>query len=297
MTAAAEEAQDDPRTVVVIGAGTMGAGIAQACAAAGHRVHLRDAAAGVAEAALARIEESLRRLAAKDRLGNAEVADILARIDAAPGEPGEVVADADVVLEAVSEDPQVKSSVWADVGASASEGALLCSNTSSLSITALGTASGRPGDLCGLHFFNPVAVLPLVEVVRGEATREDAIESAVRFAEGLGKTPVRCEDRPGFLVNRLLIPYVNEAASLLSEGTADADAIDTAMKLGAQMPMGPLALADLIGLDVVLAVMENLHDEFGDPRYRPAPILRRLVRAGRLGRKTGRGFHLHGGAE
>jgi len=181
------------------------------------------------------------------------------------------------------------------VGGAAPATALLCTNTSSLSVTALASASGRPDRFCGLHFFNPVTALPLVEVVRGETTPDATVREAERFAEGLGKTPVRCEDRPGFLVNRLLIPYLNEAAQLADEGAADAASIDTALRLGASMPMGPLALADLIGLDVVLAVMESLHDEFGDPRYRPAPMLRRMVRAGRLGRKSGRGFHDYGG--
>lgn len=294
MTASAGGAGEALR-VVVVGAGTMGGGIAQACAQAGHRVRLFDAAPAAARSALERIEASLSRLAAKDRLDTRAVPEVLARIEAGEEHADEAVGDAQVVIEAITEDPDVKSSVWSRLGAAAADDALLASNTSSLSITALGAASGRPGDLCGLHFFNPVAVLPLVEVVRGEGTRSDTVERAASFAEGLGKTPVRCADRPGFLVNRLLIPYLNEAATLLDEGAADADAIDTAMRLGTGVPMGPLALADLIGLDVVLAVMESLHDEFGDPRYRPAPVLRRLVRAGRLGRKSGHGFRLHEG--
>lgn len=297
MSGAAADAPPTTGAVLVVGAGTMGGGIAQLCAAAGLRVRLRDAASGAAGAAIDRIEESLGRLAAKDRLEGQEPSEVLERIDARDGDPREAASDADVVLEAVTEDPEVKSALWAGLGEAARTGALLGSNTSSLSITALGTASGRPGDLCGLHFFNPVAVLPLVEVVRGEATRNETITAAMGFARALGKTPVRCEDRPGFLVNRLLIPYLNEAAELLDEGSTDAGAIDTAMTLGAQMPMGPLALADLVGLDVVLAVMESLHREFGDPRYRPSPLLRRLVRAGRLGRKSGRGFHTYGGTE
>lgn len=281
--------------VLVVGAGTMGTGIAQACAVAGHRTTLCDVAPGAAEASLARIEESLGRLAAKDRLGGTPPGDVLRRIDAVTGEPAWRAPDADVVIEAVSEDPRMKERVWTSIGAAVGDRALLATNTSSLSVTALADASGRPGAFCGLHFFNPVPVMKLVEVVKGETTHPETVARAARFAAGLGKTPVHCEDRPGFLVNRLLIPYLNEAATLLDEGTADADAIDTAMRLGASMPMGPLALADLIGLDVVLAVMESLHEELDDPRYRPAPLLRRLVRDGRLGRKSGRGFHDHGG--
>ena len=281
--------------VLVVGAGTMGAGIAQVAAQAGHRTFLCDTAPGAAEAALARIENSLTRLAAKDRLGGQDPHEVLARIDAVGGDPASHAADADVIVEAITENPDVKTRVWTSLGAAANEGALLATNTSSLSITALAAASGRPGAFCGLHFFNPVPMLALVEVVQGETTDDATVRRAAAFAEGLGKTPVHCQDRPGFLVNRLLIPYLNEAATLLDEGSADATAIDTAMTLGAQVPMGPLALADLIGLDVVLAVMESLHDELGDPRYRPSPLLRRLVRAGRLGRKTGHGFHLHGG--
>jgi len=281
--------------VAVVGAGTMGAGIAQACLAAGHRVTLHDARDEAVVAARAALERGLARAAEKDRLEGRDPEALLGQLTVRSGPADAAVSDADVVIEAVVEDPDLKARLWSDLAATAPATALLCTNTSSLSVTALATASGRPERFCGLHFFNPVAALPLVEVVRGEATPEATVREAERFAEGLGKTPVRCEDRPGFLVNRLLIPYLNEAAQLADEGVADAASIDTALRLGASMPMGPLALADLIGLDVVLAVMENLHAELGEPRYRPAPILRRMVRAGRLGRKSGRGFHDYGG--
>jgi 3-hydroxybutyryl-CoA dehydrogenase len=273
----------------------MGAGIAQACLAAGHEVSLHDAREEAVTSARAVIGEGLARAAAKDRLAGRDPDELLGALRLEGGTAGSAAAEADVVIEAVAEDAGVKARVWSEIGAAAPEGALLTSNTSSLSITALAAASARPERFCGLHFFNPVAVLPLVEVVRGEATPRGVLEEAEAFARGLGKTPIRCLDRPGFLVNRLLIPYLNEAANLAEEGVAEPEAIDQAMQLGANMPIGPLALADLVGLDVVLAVMESLHEEFGDPRYRPAPALRRRVRAGRLGRKTGRGFHEYGG--
>ena len=281
--------------ILVVGAGTMGAGIAQACLAAGHEVSLHDAHEEAVTAARAVIADGLGRAAAKDRLDGRDPDDLLGALRLEGGAAASAAADADVVIEAVAEDAGVKARVWSELGAAAPAGALLSSNTSSLSITGLAAASGRPERFCGLHFFNPVAVLPLVEVVRGEETPEGVMEEAEGFACGLGKTPIRCLDRPGFLVNRLLIPYLNEAANLADEAVAEPAAIDQAMRLGANMPIGPLALADLVGLDVVLAVMESLHEELGDPRYRPAPALRRKVRAGRLGRKSGRGFHDYGG--
>jgi 3-hydroxybutyryl-CoA dehydrogenase len=273
----------------------MGAGIAQACLAAGHQVTLHDARAAAPGEARERIDAGLARAAEKDRLGGRDPQALMAALTPRSGDVAEAVGDAEVVIEAIVEDPELKARAWAELGAAAPEGALLCTNTSSLSVTALAEASGRPERFCGLHFFNPVPVLPLVEVVRGETTPEATIAEAEAFAAGLGKTPVRCLDRPGFLVNRLLIPYLNEAAQLADEGAAEPEAIDTAMRLGAGVPMGPLALADLVGVDVVLAIMESLHAEFGDPRYRPAPLLRRMVRAGRLGRKSGRGFFDYGG--
>lgn len=281
--------------IAVLGAGTMGGGIAQVCAAAGHAVRLFDAASGAADAAGERIRAGLDRQVEKGRLSADDAVAATERLTVESGGLARAVGEAEVVLEAVVEDETVKAEVWAAVGRDAPSDALLCTNTSSLSVTALGTASGRPGSLCGLHFFVPAPVMPLVEVVRGEATHADTLRRAEELAGSLGKTPVRCQDRPGFLVNRLLIPYLNEAATLADEGTATPEDVDRAMMLGANMPLGPLALADMIGIDVVLSVMERLHHEFGDPRYRPAPVLRRMVRAGRLGRKRGHGFFAYGG--
>lgn len=268
----------------------MGRGIAQTCLAAGHRVTLADADGSILEGARRRIEDGLARAAAKGRLVGATPDTLMAGLTTPTGDPADAAIAAEVVIEAIVEEPAAKHDLWTALGASAPERALLASNTSSLSVTSLARASGRPERFVGLHFFNPAPVLPLVEVVRPDGGPEATIDEAVRFAEGLGKTPVRCADRPGFLVNRLLIPYLNEAATLADEGTSDAASIDRAMTLGANVPIGPLALADLVGIDVVLAVMESLHAEYGDPRYRPAQVLRRMVRAGTLGRKTGRGF-------
>jgi 3-hydroxybutyryl-CoA dehydrogenase len=276
-------------TVGVVGAGTMGAGIAQVCAGAGHDVLLHDTSSKARDEGFEAISKSLSRLVKSGKLSKDDRAAALARITLI----GDLdnMADADLVIEAVHEDLETKREVWRHVDAVAKGEAILASNTSSLSITALASFVSRPERFCGLHFFNPVAVLPLVEVVRGLETSEETIKEARAFAEGIGKTPIVCTDTPGFIVNRLLIPYVNDAVHALAEGVATAKDIDQAMKLGANMPIGPLALADLIGLDVTLAAIEALHFEFGDGKFRPAPLLRQMVRAGKLGRKSGEGFH------
>jgi 3-hydroxybutyryl-CoA dehydrogenase len=280
----------DTRIVAVIGAGTMGAGIAQACAAAGHEVRLLDRDAAAVERGIGTIAASLERLVRKGSVAadaaSAARARVTPTVDLAAA-----VSGADVVIEAVFEDLTVKHALWREVDLHAAPEALRGTNTSSLSVTEIAAASSAPERLCGMHFFNPVAVLPLVEVVRAERTSSETVDEAVAFTTALGKTPIVCGDTPGFIVNRLLIPYVNDAVHALAEGVAGASDIDTAMKLGANLPMGPLALADLIGLDVTLAVMESLHRETLDPRYRPATRLRQLVRAGKLGRKSGEGFH------
>jgi 3-hydroxybutyryl-CoA dehydrogenase len=274
--------------VAVMGSGTMGSGIAQACASAGHRVVLFDVSQQALDRARAVIEESLGRLVRKEKLTAEAAGDALAAIEWSRDVLG--FDGAEVLIEAVFEDLDVKREAWAQVGAVVGSDCLLATNTSSLSITQIAGFSADPGRFCGMHFFNPVPLMPLVEVVRALNSSPGTIERARAFALGIGKTPIVCEDRPGFIVNRLLIPYLNDAVHALSEGVASADDIDRAMKLGANMPIGPLALADLVGLDVSLAAAESLHSEFGDPKFRVAPLLRQMVRAGRLGRKSGEGF-------
>ncbi|MFA5550072.1 MAG: 3-hydroxyacyl-CoA dehydrogenase NAD-binding domain-containing protein [Trueperaceae bacterium] len=274
--------------VAVIGAGTMGAGIAQACAVSGHDVVLVDTFPEALGRAQAGMQNSLERLVKRDKLTEQDAAAALARVTTSGSYDS--VAAADVVVEAVFESPEVKRQVWQQLAKVAKDGALLATNTSSLSVTEIASYSGREERMVGMHFFNPVAMMALVEVVRGLRTDPAALDEAKAFVEGLGKSPIVCEDKPGFIVNRLLVPYINDAMHALAEGVASAEDIDRAMKLGANMPIGPLALADLVGLDVCLAAGESLLAEFGDPKFRPAPLLRQMVRAGKLGRKTGEGF-------
>jgi 3-hydroxybutyryl-CoA dehydrogenase len=275
--------------VAVAGAGAMGSGIAQVVAAAGHEVTLFDTSEAARTRGMEAVKSSLARLVKKGSLSEDARGQTLSRITLA----GDIARfkDADVLIEAVYEDLSVKKAFWQEAEAAVPGTALLASNTSSLSVTELGSFLRTPARFCGLHFFNPVPVLPLVEVVRGLRTAEDTVKRAAAFAEGIGKTPIVCEDRPGFIVNRLLVPYVNDAVHALSEGVADAENIDKAMKLGANMPIGPLALADLIGLDVMVAATESLYREFQDPKFRVAPLMRQMVRAGKLGRKSGEGFY------
>lgn len=275
--------------VAVIGSGTMGSGIAQACAGGGHEVVLFDVAPAALERAQQVIQDSLGRLVRKEKLDQQQADETLSRIRWS--QEISDFATAEVIVEAVFEEIEVKREAWQQASEVMASDALLASNTSSLSITEIAGFSGSPERFCGMHFFNPVALMPLVEVVRALGTSADTLERARAFVEGIGKTPIICEDRPGFIVNRLLIPYVNDAVHALSEGVASAEDIDRAMRLGANMPIGPLALADLVGLDVSLAAAESLHQEFGDPKFRVAPLLRQKVRAGKLGRKSGEGFY------
>ncbi|HRN17584.1 MAG: 3-hydroxyacyl-CoA dehydrogenase NAD-binding domain-containing protein [Trueperaceae bacterium] len=275
--------------VAVIGAGAMGSGIAQTCALAGHEVTLLDTDHGALERAEKTMRGSLARMVKKETIDKAAADEAMTRVTARHGISG--LEDAGVIIEAVFESLEVKREVWGQLAAITSKGALLATNTSSLSVTAIAEFSGRPERFCGMHFFNPVPMMALVEVVRGLRSSEEAVEQARAFAEGIGKTPIVCEDKPGFIVNRLLVPYINDAIHALSEGVASAEDIDRAMKLGANMPIGPLALADLVGLDVSLAAAESLLTEFGDPKFRVAPLLRQMVRAGKLGRKSGEGFY------
>ena len=269
--------------VLVVGAGQMGGGIAQVVAASGRRVSLYDSAPGAVERGLGAIERSLAKLAEK---GGADPAEVLGRISAV----AEIVP-ADLLIEAVVEDAAVKTDIFRRADEAFPPAAILASNTSSIPITSLAAATGRPDRVVGMHFFNPVPVLQLVEVVRGLETSEETATAIAGLARDLGKTPVEARDLPGFVSNRILMPFINEAAYALLEGVAEPEAIDTVAKLGFAHPMGPLALADLIGLDTCVAIMEVLRDGLGDPKYAPCPLLRQYVQAGRLGRKSGRGFY------
>lgn len=274
--------------VAVIGAGTMGNGIAHVCALAGMRVTLIDADRQALDRGIATMARNLARQAAKGGITDAQRTEALARV--APGQL-EDVARAGVVIEAVPEDARLKYGIFAELDRLAPEGAILASNTSSISITAIGARTARPGQVIGMHFMNPVPLMELVEVIRGLRTDDATTRSVMDLARTLGKTPVEVNDFPGFVSNRILAPMINEAVFALMEGVAEAEAIDTVMRLGMNHPMGPLALADLVGLDTCLSVLEVLHRELGDDRYRPCPLLRQYVAAGWLGRKTGRGFY------
>jgi 3-hydroxybutyryl-CoA dehydrogenase len=271
--------------VLVVGAGQMGGGIAQVVAASGRRVSLHDAVPGAVDRALASMEKSLTRLAEK---GGPDPAAVLARI-----EPASDIVPADLLIEAVVEDAAVKEDVFRRADELFPPEAVLASNTSSIPITGLAAATERPERVIGMHFFNPVPVLKLVEVVRGLQTSDETAAAIVALAQDLGKTPAGARDFPGFVSNRILMPFINEAAYALLEGVAEPEAIDTIATLGFAHPLGPLALADLIGLDTCVAIMEVLHEGLGDPKYAPCPLLRQYVQAGRLGRKSGQGFYAY----
>jgi len=278
-----------PQTIGIIGAGTMGTGIAQVCALAGLSAVIMD----VDEERVARgrsgIGGALEQLVKKAKLSAADRDTALGRLRGTTDYGA--LRDCDFVIEAATENEAVKLKILRQVDALAKDGAIVATNTSSISITKLGAALKRPARVVGLHFFNPVPLMALVEVVRGRQTDDTTVEAAAALAKHIGKTPVVVKDSPGFVVNRLLCPMLNEAVLAYGEGIASAKDIDESMKLGCNHPIGPLALADLIGLDVLLAVMEVFHREFKDPKYRPAPLLKEMVAAGHLGRKSGRGFH------
>ncbi|MCE8032632.1 3-hydroxybutyryl-CoA dehydrogenase [Billgrantia tianxiuensis] len=278
------------RTIGVVGAGTMGQGIAQVLITGGFPVQLYDVADEQLGRAQAAIDKGLGKLVAKEKLGEAEKGEAMARLELTTSL--EALRGCEVIVEAAPEQPALKEKLFRDLSR-LSHDAILASNTSSLSLTRLAAVCERPERVVGMHFFNPVPVLKLVEVIRAEQTSDATVARIEELTRQLGKTPVAIADSPGFAVNRLLIPMINEAAFLLQEGAASAEDIDQSMKLGAAHPMGPLQLADLIGLDVCLAIMEVLQEGFGDPKYRPCPLLRRMVAAGYLGRKSGRGFHIY----
>jgi 3-hydroxybutyryl-CoA dehydrogenase len=273
--------------VQVVGAGQMGSGIAQVAAQAGLAVHLTDVNEGALQKGVETIKKNLARSVEKERMSQDEMEETMERI-----EPGtEYAADADLAIEAVVETIEVKVEVFRALDDQLRDEAILATNTSSISITELGSRTNRPERFIGMHFFNPVPVLRLVEVIRGLETSDETYETVSKLADRLGKTPVEVQDFPGFAANRILLPMINEAIYCVMEGVAKPEDVDTVMKLGMNHPMGPLRLADLIGLDTCLHIMKILHQGLGDDKYRPCPLLKRYVAAGRLGRKSGKGFY------
>jgi 3-hydroxybutyryl-CoA dehydrogenase len=273
----------------VVGSGTMGAGIAQVAARAGFEVVLRDVAPEFLARGMTAIEKSLQRDVDKERLSAEEKGEIVARIRTTTDISA--LKGAFIVVEAATEDLAVKTEIFKGLDGVTRPKTILASNTSSISITKLGAATSRPDKVIGMHFMNPVPVMKLVEIIRGAATSSETYERIRELTEKLGKVPLECQDSPGFISNRVLMPMINEAIFALHEGVATRESIDGIMKLGMNHPMGPLALADFIGLDVCLAIMNVLHDGFGDSKYRPCPLLKRYVDAGWFGKKTGRGFY------
>ena len=269
------------KKIGVLGTGTMGAGIIQVLAQNGYEVVLRARRETSVEKGIATVNKNLDKLVAKEKITAEAKEEIMGRIHGSTDIS--IVADADLIIEA-------KKALFAELDKLCKPEAIIATNTSSLSITEIASATERPDKVIGMHFFNPVPAMKLVEIICGLATSEETEKTVTELATVLGKTPVKVEEAPGFVVNRILIPMINEAVGILADGVATAEGIDQAMQLGANHPMGPLALGDLVGLDVCLAIMETLYREFGDTKYRPHPLLRKMVRAGKLGRKTGVGF-------
>ncbi|MBQ2853335.1 MAG: 3-hydroxybutyryl-CoA dehydrogenase [Bacteroidales bacterium] len=275
--------------VYVIGTGTMGAGVVQAFAQANVPVVMKSRTQASLDKAVGKISKSLAKLVEKGKIEQAYMDATMANISTTTNYAD--FADADLVIEAASEDMNLKKEVFAELAKICKPETIFATNTSSLSITEIAACTDRPAQFIGMHFFNPAPVMKLVEVIKGQMTSEETSNKIFELATAIGKTPVMVEEAPGFVVNRILIPMINEAVGIYAEGIASVEDIDSAMKLGANHPMGPLALGDLIGLDVCLAIMEVLYNEFADSKYRPHPLLKKMVRAGQLGRKSGQGFY------
>ncbi|MBC2722402.1 3-hydroxybutyryl-CoA dehydrogenase [Desulfosporosinus sp.] len=281
------------KKIAVLGAGTMGAGIALVAAQAGFQVILRDVSEAFVLKGLKIIDKILSKAVEKGKLSAEDKSGILGNLKGVydANELAEELKDTDLIIEAIVENMSIKKSVYKEFDAQCPEKTIFASNTSALSISELAAATTRPQNVIGMHFFNPANIMQLVEVIAGAATSKETVETVNEFVKAIGKVPVQVKESPGFIVNRMLVPLINEAAFIYMEGIATPEDIDAAMKLGANHPIGPLALGDMIGLDVCLAVMETLYTEFGDPKYRPCPVLRKMVRAGFLGRKTEKGFY------
>jgi 3-hydroxybutyryl-CoA dehydrogenase len=277
------------KKIGVLGTGTMGAGIIQVCAQKGYEVVMRARHETSIEKGLATVKKNLDKMVAKGKIEQAEADEIFGRVHGSTDI--NIIADADLVIEAATEDMEAKKALFAQLNEICKPDTIIATNTSSLSITEIAVASGRPDKVIGMHFFNPVPAMKLVEIICGLTTSEETKATILELTNILGKTPVEVAEAPGFVVNRILIPMINEGIGIYADGVASVEGIDTAMKLGANHPMGPLELGDLIGLDVCLAIMDVLYKEFGDPKYRAHTLLRKMVRAGKLGRKSGEGFY------